>query len=148
MKRSTALILFAVFDLFAVFMIYYFIFRPLNDIFGAITNRAASIEYSTTFYLIFGCVVIPVVHIIGLIETYQPRYFNRAICTGIIYGSIIVPLLLGISTAAMVKRAILHHGYFHCEGADTHMKLAHFKVYVREMDTCRQLTLERKKRIY
>ena len=40
----------------------------------------------------------------------------------------------------------MHSGYTHCKGADTHMKLAHFKVYVLETETCTRLTEEKKSR--
>ena len=146
MKRSTALILFIFVDIFAVLMTYFLIIQPLREIFGEIANNAPSIEYSTTFFLVFGCAVIPVVHIIGLIENYLPHYFNRAICTKVIYFTIIASMLSGLATAAIVKKAIMHSGYTHCKGADTHMKLAHFKVYVLETETCRRLTEEKKSR--
>jgi len=145
MKRSTSLILCTFLDLFAAAIFYFISYQPLRNIFKVISTQAGSIEYNTTFFIGFGFVVIPTLHIIGLIETYLPRYFNRSVCTKVMWCSVIVPLVLGLGTARWVKQEILHNGYVHCEGADTHMKLAHFKAYVRQMDTCRQLTLEKER---
>ena len=144
MKKSTANIMCLFVDLFAIFAIYILVYQPLKLVFAAIVDHAEFIKYNTNFFIVFGCIAIPILHIIGLIETYLPRHFNRSICTKVFYGSLIIFLLLGIGTGAMVKRALLYHGYVHCVGADKHMKLAHFKVYVRQMDTCRQLTLDKK----
>ena len=143
MKRSTALILWTFFDIFGFVIMYFFVYQPLSNIFAAIANRVESIEYNATFFLGFSSVFIPTMHVIGLIETYLPRYFNRSVCTKVMWCSVIVPLVIGLGTAQWVKQEILQNGYVHCEGADTHMKLAHFKVYVREMNICRQLTMEK-----
>jgi hypothetical protein len=146
MKRSTALVLFTFFDIFALAIAYLFLFQPLSIVFEAIANRVELIKFATNFYMGFGSAVIPIIHIVGLIEIYLPRFFNRTICTRLIYCSVIVSLLLGIGTATMVERAILHHGYTHCEGAAIHRKLLRIEAYVLDEDTCRQLTLERKQR--
>jgi len=146
MKRSIALILATFLDLFAVVVFYVLVYKPLNEVFAGIANRSDFLRYNTTFFIPFAGVFFPVMHCIGLIETYLPRYFNRSVCTKVMWCSVIVPLIIGLGTAKWVKQEILQNGYVHCEGADTHMKLAHFKVYVREMDTCRQLTTEKENR--
>jgi len=148
MKKSTANIVCIFFDIFAVVMFYFAAYHPFMKVITGLANRAEFIRYTTSFYIGFGCIAIPVLHIIGLIETYLPRYFNRPLCTKVFYGSLVIFLLLGIGTSAMVKRAILHHGYFHCEGAAVHRRLLRIETYVLNDDTCRQLTLERKKRMF
>jgi hypothetical protein len=143
MKKPIANITCVFFDFFAAAAVYIMVYKPLSEVFTAILNKAEFIKYNTNFFIVFGCVAIPVLHILGLIETYLPRYFNRSVFTKVFYGTLIIFLLLGIGTAAMVKRAILHHGYTHCEGAAIHRKLLRIEAYVLDEDTCRQLTMEK-----
>jgi hypothetical protein len=144
MKRSTALILATFLDIFFLVAVYLLIYRPLKDVLMSIANHSDFIRYNTTFFIALAGVFFPVMHCMGFIETYLPRYYNRSVCTKVMWCSVVVPLIIGLGAANWVKQEILQHGYVHCAGADTHMKLAHFKVYVREMDTCRQLTMEKK----
>ncbi len=143
MKRTTALAAYTFLDLFALATAYFMVYQPLNDVFTALANQAGLIKYNTTFYIGFGCMMLPVGHVIGLIETYLPRYFNRTICTRVFYGSLIISLIAGVGTAVTVKQLIHNKGYFVCENASTYKRLLRVKVYVREMDTCRQLTMEK-----
>jgi hypothetical protein len=146
MKRTTALAAYTFLDLFALATAYFMVYRPLNDVFAAFASQAAFIKYNTTFFLGFGSIMIPVGHVIGIIETYLPRYFNRKICTRIFYGSLIISLLIGIGAAASVKQSILNRGYFICENAGTYKRLLRIKIYVRDIDTCHRLTLDKENR--
>lgn len=148
MKKATANVICSFFDIFAVGMIYIFVWQPINDIFTGLGNRTEFIKYIANFYAGFGCVAIPVIHVIGLIETYLPKYFNRSICTKIFYGSLALSLLTGFVTAAVVKRTILNNGYLYCKGAAVHRKLLRIETYVLDEDTCKQLTLEKEERKY
>ena len=148
MKKSTAVISFTFFDIIAAIVFYFAGFKPLNDVCSGITTGAQFIRYSTSFYLGFGCIIIPLLHIIGMIETYLPKYFNRSICTKVFYGSVVLSLLVGFVTAAVVKQTILNNGYLYCEGAAIHRKLLRIETYVLDDDTCRHLTLEREERRY
>lgn len=51
-----------------------------------------------------------------------------------------------MGTAVWLKQTILNNGYVHCSGADTHMAVARYKVYVLDDDTCRRLTREKESR--
>lgn len=148
MKKSTAVISFTLFDIIAVIVFYFAGFKPLNDVCSGIATGAQFIRYSTSFYIGFGCIIIPLLHIIGLIETYLPKFFNKSICTKLLYGSIASSLLIGFVTATVVKQTILNNGYLYCEGAAIHRKLLRIETYVLDEDTCRQLTLEREERKY
>lgn len=148
MKKSTALLFFTFFDVIAVIVFFFSGYKPLNDVFTGIATRAQFIRYSTSFYIGFGCIIIPTIHIIGLIETYLPNYFNRSVCTKVFYGSLVLSLSVGFLTVAMVKRTILNNGYLYCEGAAIHRKLLRIETYVLNEDTCRQLTLEKEERKY
>ena len=68
------------------------------------------------------------------------------ICTRIFYGSLIISLLIGIGAAASVKQSILNRGYFICENAGTYKRLLRINVYVRDIDTCHRLTLQKENR--
>ena len=146
MKKSTANIMCVFFDFFAVGVAYLFLYRPLDIVFTALAERAEFIKYTTNFFLGFGSAILPTIHVTGLIENYLPRFFNRAICTRVIYGAVVVSLLLGMGTGMLVERLILRHGYSYCEGAAIHRKLLRIETYVLDDETCRQLTLQREKR--
>ena len=146
MKRSTALVLFTFFDLFALSIAYFFLYQPISIVCSSLADKAVFIKYTTNFFIGFASTVIPTIHIVGLIENYLPRFFNRAICTRVIYGAVVVSLLLGIGTGILVERLILRHGYSYCEGAAIHRKLLRIETYVLDDETCRQLTLQREKR--
>jgi hypothetical protein len=146
MKKSTANILCIFFDLFALAMVYFAAYRPLNVVFLGIANRAAFITYTTSFYIGFGSIAIPMLHVIGLIETYFPKYFNRSVYTKVFYGSVVLFLLIGFGTAATVKQLILKKGYSYCQGAAVHRKLLRIETYVLDEKTCRLLTEEKKSR--
>ena len=146
MKRSTALVLCTFFDLFAVAIFYFIAYQPLRKIFLAIGAQSVSIEYNSTFFIGFCFIIIPTLHVIGFIETYLPRYFNRSVCTKVMWCCLIVSLIIGFAASRWAKQAILSSGYIHCKSADTHMKLSHFKVFVLDEETCRRLTEEKKSR--
>lgn len=148
MKKTTANIVCTFFDIFAIGMLYFAGLKPLSDVFTGIATRAQFIKYTTSFYIGFGCIIIPLLHILGLIETYMPKYFNKSICTKIFYSSVVLSLLVGFAAAALVKQTILNNGYLYCEGAAIHRKLLRIETYVLDDDTCRQLTLEREQRRY
>lgn len=144
MKRSHALFLATFIDIFIIFALYVLVYKPLNEVFSGMADRTNFIRYDATFFIVFAGIFFPVMHCIGLIETFLPRYFNRSVYTKVMWCSVIVPLVIGRYTARWVKHEILRHGYVHCESADTHMNFARFKVHVRELDTCRQLTIEKR----
>ncbi len=146
MKRSIANIVVGLFDMMGVLLIYFYVYQPTNDIFRSIATQTPTIEYNTRMYLLLGFAVLWIIHIIGLIETYRPRYFNRSICTKVIYGSLAAVAVLGIFMTKSIKHNILQNGYSYCEGVSKHMKISHFAVYVRNNDTCRKLTSEKEKR--
>lgn len=148
MKRSTANIVLVFADIFSLALLYFHVYQPLNEVLTAISNREAFIKYYSTLYILFGMALVPVAHIVGLIETYLPRYFNRSYFTKLVYGILILIVLSGFGTARWVKRTIIQNGYMHCESADVHRKLLQIKVYVLEDQTCRELILEKGRRRY
>lgn len=150
MKKTTALALFTVFDLFALAIFYFFAGQPYVELSSALAHGAEHIRVSANFYVGFGVVVIPAIHVIGFFETCLPRYFNIKLCAAVVLTTLVVSLSFGAGMTKLVRREILGSGYVHCENALTRMDtVVHSRYYTRNVDICRQLTCDEKRsRLY
>lgn len=146
MKKTTALALFTVFDLFALAIFYFFAGQPYAEISSALAHSAENIRVSANFYVGFGVAVIPAIHVIGFFETCLPRYFNIKLCAAVVLAILTVSLSFGAGMTELVRREILESGYVYCENTFARMDTAHSRFYTRNEDICRQLACKETRR--
>lgn len=139
MKKTTALTLFTVFDLFALAILYVAAVQPYGEICTALAHRAEYIRVTANFYIGFGVVVIPAIHVIGFFEIHLPHLFNMKLCAAVIFAALTISLSFGAGMTKMVRQELLRNGYVHCENAWAQKDTL---IFTRDEASCRRLARE------
>lgn len=137
-KFAHSIILF--FDLLSFLGLWY-AYNEIQRILIEITNQADIIEFGNRDFFIILVLIVPVGHIIAIIEHYYPeliKIYNRLLNYGVIF-TLIILLAAGFFGSFWIKSRVENVGYIYCHNASGISALARTLVYTKNRKICEEL---------
>ncbi len=88
--------------------------------------------------------VVPLVHIVSLIEAFRPKAIESPLAGRLMIGTLVVLLVSAVGLTLGLGRNIKSNGYIHCEQLDSPMTFSTYRVYTKNISVCEELILERR----
>jgi protein-S-isoprenylcysteine O-methyltransferase Ste14 len=92
------------------------------------------------------CIVIPLVHLMGIIEYFWPNFINKHRSVLNKSGILICILLFifGLAGSVWMKSKVQNAGYVYCRKASGVSALAKTLVYTKNMELCEELAASKR----
>lgn len=146
-NKKQALVLFTLFDFLGIIAIWLG-YDNLKEYFFGIDNHTEVIKFSSREGFFTAGIIIPIIHIVGIIEYFHPKFIKKhmkaANLSGII--AIIVFLFSSFFISSWMRSNIENNGYVYCRHASGVSALVRTLVYTKNMDICEELVESKKKR--
>lgn len=146
MSKEKALILFVLFDIFAM-LVFWIGYNEINHVVSGIAHSADSVQLNNRVGFFFIGVLAPMVHLFGIYEYFWPKTVEKK--AALINWSAIILLIVLFASAffisARMRTYVERAGYLHCHPADESMTFCAYLAYTKNPAICRQLVEEEKK---
>ncbi len=143
MNKSVAHLILLFFDLAVIYGIWW-VCNETRLIHTDLTAGARIIEYNNRMYSTLAGAVVPLVHIVSLIEAFRPKAIESSFAGRLMIGALAVLLVSALGLTLGLSRNIKSNGYIHCEQLDSPMTFSTYRVYTKNISVCEELILERR----
>lgn len=146
MTKKQAIIGFTFFDLLSLGGLL-ILYHELGQITMDINSQVDMIKFGNRISFFFVGFIIPVIHLVGIIEYFKPKYilkYKRSLNYAIIILAIVLTAasLLG---SFWIKSRVENAGYIYCRNASGISALAKTLVYTKNKDICEKASGSQKR---
>jgi hypothetical protein len=109
------------------------------DLTMALANQADIISFNNRIYFLGAAVLIPLVHVIAVLEAIKPQVLTKSIKTGISYflvGTLMIFLILPFVLTHRIETMLVKRSYYYCDEASFHGTVSNTLVYVKNQQLC------------
>jgi len=138
MDKRFAHFILAIFDIIAIFTVYWVAHR-YNNIDFALENGNDVISFNNRFFFYLGILIVPIAHTMAIIEAKAKSFFERYIrkIGNLIYIIlVIVFIFVPVLLTSVLKSRLEGASYHYCQIASSHRKISSELVYVKNMQLC------------
>ena len=138
MDKRLAHFILAIFDIIAIFTVYWVAHR-YNNIDFALENGKDVISFNNRFFFYLGILIVPIAHTMAIIEATASSFFERHIRNigSLIYIVLVIMFFLIPSVLTSVLKSRLEvASYQYCHTASNHRKISSDLVYVKDSQLC------------
>ncbi len=122
-------------------------FDELYQLIIGIEQQATMIKFGnrTSFFIV--SMVIPLVHLMGIIEYFQPDFIDkhRSVLNKSGIFLCVFLIIVGFAGSVWMKSQVENAGYVYCRKASGVSALAKTLVYTKNMDICEDLVASKRK---
>lgn len=147
MNKKLAHSIILIFDLLSFLGLWY-AYHEVQRILIEITNQADIIEFGNRDFFIIVVLIVPVGHIIAILEHYYAELVNihkKLLNYGVIM-TLIILLAVGFFGSIWIKSRIENVGYTYCREASGISALSKTLAYTKSTDICEELVEIKAKR--
>jgi hypothetical protein len=140
MNKKQSLILFSIFELLFLAGIL-ILYHEFGRIIQETNNQVDMIKFGNRISFLIVGIVIPIVHLIGIVEYFWPGYIkkNKHLLNLSLIAIGIALLVAGFSGSVWMKSKVENAGYVYCRNASGVSALARTLVYTKDMEICEEL---------
>jgi hypothetical protein len=147
MNKKQSLIFFSIFELLFLAGIL-ILYHEFGRIVQETNNQVDLIRFGNRISFLIVGIVIPIVHLLGIIEYFWPNYIkkNKYLLNLSLLAIGITLLVAGFAGSAWIKSKVENAGYIYCRNASGVSALARTLVFTKNMEICEEIVASKQKR--
>jgi hypothetical protein len=138
MTKLQGHIVVGIFDIAAIGFLYW-LYVSHVELTNALANQANIVSFNNRIYFLGAAVLIPLVHVIAVLEAIKPQVLTKRIKTGINYflvGTLVIFLVLPFVLTHRIESMLAKRSYYYCDEASFHGTVSNTLVYVKNPQMC------------
>lgn len=137
-EKVTGHIITSIFDVLSIAAIFW-VYVEHTQTMASISSAADIVSYNTKIYWALGMILVPIVHIIAIIDNLWPKFFSKNVnkpATVIIIVLMVGFFVLPFIMSNKIENKLAIKGYFYCDEASYHGTISSTRVFVKKNNLC------------